>query len=143
MFKRSYFLSFNCLAPDFDLYEKAFRNSLQTFKVYMPELTDAQKQDMYSTRKGGKKDEASFNLPVIGSLAFVALFVIWFLVKRLASGEEEDEEEYEEGTEKDEEVRKIAAGQAGHDPEKRDPDDEDGDGEDSDDGGSDDGGSDD
>jgi hypothetical protein len=63
---------------------------LKTFQVIPPKVPDSLKEQKYIGPK--KKGTDSWrSLPVIGSLIFVCVLVIWFLVKRLSEGAGEEE----------------------------------------------------
>lgn len=78
---------------EFDEYHENFINSLKTFRVYPPEMSPEMKKSRYTGGKRKKQALTWRSLEVIGSLLFVAVVVIWFLVKQLSAGALEEEAE--------------------------------------------------
>jgi hypothetical protein len=97
---RGFNIVFGAISVDFDEYEQAFRNCLNSFTVIPPDLPEGYREAKYSLGIRGIpglekeiEETPAWRTPeVIGSLIFVGLFVIWFLVKKLSAGVEEDEE---------------------------------------------------
>lgn len=85
-----YLVNFSAVSVDFDEYRASFMDSLKTFKPLPPkDVAPEVKQSKYSGAKGDKTP-AWRSPEVILSLIFVAAVVIWFLVRRLSAGAEEE-----------------------------------------------------
>jgi hypothetical protein len=86
-----YLINFSAVSVDFDEYKTTFMDCLKTFKPMPPKDTAPEvKQSKYGGKGKGEKKPAWRSTEVILSLIFVAAVVIWFLVKRLSAGAEEE-----------------------------------------------------
>ena len=79
---------FSSLSVNFDEHVESFAKSLAAFTVLPPKITGDIKEKLYSRDIAPEKEEdwkpAWQSIEVIGGLVFVAMFVIWYLVKRLS-----------------------------------------------------------
>jgi hypothetical protein len=92
-------LVFSAVSVNFEEYKTAFMECLNSFTVIPPDLPPGYKESKYSKGLRGPdiEDTPAWRTPeVIGSLIFVGIFVIWFLVKKLSAGVEEEEEKEEQ-----------------------------------------------
>jgi hypothetical protein len=97
--QQGFMLVFSAASVDFEEYADDFMMSLKSFHVKPPEMPVGMREQKYATRRRAKANPPWREPEVILSLVFVAVFAIWFLVKRLSAGVEEDEEDGAESEE--------------------------------------------